>query len=75
MRYRGAYARQWALELGMLPDRLIHKPRKAGSAQLAVSGIGLGETCPLPMEDHDRARKRARAAYWRAGSARASGIS
>jgi deoxyribodipyrimidine photo-lyase len=55
----GAYVKRYVPELAGLPPALIHAPLKAASMELAAAGIKLGETYPLPIVDHDEARKRA----------------
>jgi deoxyribodipyrimidine photo-lyase len=44
---------------------VIHQPWTATSAQLSAAGARLGETYPLPIVDHARARQAALAAYRR----------
>ena len=59
----GAHVRRWVPEIAALPTRVIHAPWTADAATLAAAGIRLGETYPLPIVDHARARARALAAY------------
>lgn len=59
----GAYVRRWVPELARLPDRFVHSPWKASAIELEAAGIRLGTTYPVPIVDHDRARKRALAAF------------
>ena len=59
----GAYVRRWVPELARLPDRFIHNPWKASAIELEAAGIRLGATYPLPIVEHDGARKRALAAF------------
>ena len=59
----GAYVRRWVPELARLPDRFIHSPWKASAIELEAAGVRLGTTYPLPLVEHDHARKRALAAF------------
>ena len=62
---KGAYVREWVPELANLPDGVIHQPWTAPTAQLSAAGVTLGQTYPLPIVDHARARRAALAAYHR----------
>ncbi|MDO8604961.1 MAG: deoxyribodipyrimidine photo-lyase [Phaeospirillum sp.] len=59
----GAYVREWCPELAGLPDRWLHQPWRAPAQVLRQAGVTLGKTYPLPLVDHDQARKRALAAF------------
>lgn len=59
----GEYIRKWIPELEKLPSPYIHRPWTAPTELLNSVGIKLNETYPLPIIDHDFARKRALAAY------------
>ncbi len=59
----GAYVRRWVPELARLPDAWIHEPWAAPPAVLEAAGVRLGETYPLPIVDHERARARALEAF------------
>ncbi|PZU83062.1 MAG: deoxyribodipyrimidine photolyase [Shinella sp.] len=59
----GDYVRQHVPELAGLDARYIHKPFEAPQAALGAAGIRLGETYPLPIVDHRKARSMAMAAY------------
>lgn len=54
----GAYVRRWVPELASLPNRWIHRPWEAATAELARAGVVLGETYPRPIVDHAFARQR-----------------
>jgi len=58
----GAYVRRWCPELAALPDRWLHQPSAAPAAVLRQAGVRLGQTYPLPIVEHDTARRRALAA-------------
>jgi len=59
---RGDYVRTWVPELGLLPDRWIHRPWEAPAAVLSSAGVVPGKTYPRPIVDHAAARLRALAA-------------
>ena len=59
----GHYLRRWLPELGLLDDDAVHAPWLAGPLELAMAGVTLGETYPLPIVDHAEARVRAVEAY------------
>jgi deoxyribodipyrimidine photo-lyase len=59
----GAYVKQYCPELSGLPARFIHRPFEAPEAIMKAAGVVLGKTYPKPIIEHDRARKRALAAY------------
>ncbi|MGX5666154.1 cryptochrome/photolyase family protein [Rhizobium daejeonense] len=59
----GDYVRQHVPELASLDARYIHKPFEAPQAALSAAGVRLGETYPLPIVDHRKARSMAMAAY------------
>jgi deoxyribodipyrimidine photo-lyase len=61
----GAYVRRWVPELAKLPDRWLHTPWQAGPIELSDAGIRLGRDYPIPIVDHDRARRRALDAFQR----------
>ncbi|MBC7908825.1 MAG: deoxyribodipyrimidine photo-lyase [Rhodospirillaceae bacterium] len=60
---KGRYVRQWCPELANLPDKWLHQPWRAPAQVLRQAGVVLGETYPVPLVDHDQARKRALAAF------------
>jgi deoxyribodipyrimidine photo-lyase len=59
----GSYVRRWVPEIARLPGRFIHRPWQAPADAIAAAGLSLGETYPLPLVDHDLARRRALAAW------------
>jgi len=59
----GCYIRHWIPEIGGLSNRWIHCPWKAPSEVLSSAGIVLGRTYPMPIIDHQFARKRALDAF------------
>ncbi len=59
----GAYLRKWLPSLRALPAPALHAPWTAPAQVLARAGVRLGETYPLPIVEHDTARKRALARF------------
>lgn len=59
----GAYVRRWCPELANMPDAHIHAPFEAPREVLNAAGVVLGETYPLPIVDHAKARAAALAGY------------
>lgn len=58
----GTYVRRWVPELAGLPLSVVHRPWQASAAQLSAAGLKLGKSYPLPIVDHETARRRALAA-------------
>lgn len=54
----GSYVRRYLPELARLPDKYIHQPWSAPSQLLEACGVTLGKNYPLPIVDHNSARKR-----------------
>ena len=65
----GFYVRRYVPELAYLPDKWIHSPWTAPKSVLKDAGITLGVEYPMPILDHEDARRRALEAY---GEARAA---
>ncbi len=59
----GDYVRSWVPELAKLAPKWIHRPWEAPVEALGSAGVALGKTYPLPIIDHDFARKRALETY------------
>ncbi len=59
----GTYVRRWIPEIAGLPDRFVHSPWEASSEILIKAGVRLGNHYPLPIVDHDMARRRALDAF------------
>ncbi len=60
---QGDYVRRWVPELARLPDKYLHRPFDAPPVVLEQAGVILGEHYPLPVVEHQAARKAALAAY------------
>jgi len=59
----GRYVRRWVPELAGLPSAWIHKPWSAPAGVLAEAKVLRGITYPLPIVQHDEARRAALAAF------------
>lgn len=57
---QGAYIKQWVPELVKIPVKWIHQPWMAPTHELPIA---LGLDYPLPLVDHNEARKLARDLY------------
>jgi deoxyribodipyrimidine photo-lyase len=54
----GHYVRAWVPELAAMPSRHIHAPWLAPADVLAAAGVRPGSNYPVPIIDHDLARRR-----------------
>ena len=59
----GRYVREFVPELANFPARVLHRPWRASESEFSSAGVKLGETYPVPVVDHDQARRLALDAY------------
>lgn len=59
----GLYVKKWIPELKNLDKKYIHQPWTAPKADLALAGVELGKTYPLPIIGLKSSRERALKAY------------
>jgi len=53
----GEYVRRWVPELARLDTAWIHQPWAAPASSLAAAGVELGRNYPLPIVEHETARR------------------
>ncbi len=53
----GKFIRKYLPPLAKLSNKVIHAPWLAGSIELEMAGIRLGQDYPMPIVDHNEARK------------------
>lgn len=61
--FEGIYIKKWVPELEKMPKKYIHSPWKAPTDILKKAQIVLGQTYPLPLVDHEKARTTALSRY------------
>ncbi len=59
----GTFIRRYLPQLAALPDASIHAPWLARPIDLATAGVLLGKNYPLPVVDHDEARRKTLARF------------
>jgi deoxyribodipyrimidine photo-lyase len=59
----GTYVKKWIPEIAALPNNYIHKPWEAPPLILQDANIKLGIDYPLPIVNHNDARKQALSSY------------
>ena len=59
----GKFIRRYLPQLEKLSKKTIHAPWKAGHIELEAAGVVLGRDYPLPVVDHDEARKKTLVRY------------
>jgi deoxyribodipyrimidine photo-lyase len=59
----GKFIRRYLPQLAGLPNGALHAPWAAKPIDLASAGVQLGTTYPLPVVQHDEARKKTLARY------------
>ncbi|MBU3576860.1 deoxyribodipyrimidine photo-lyase [Polynucleobacter sp. UK-Kesae-W10] len=59
----GKFIRRYLPQLEKLSKKTIHAPWTAGHIELEAAGITLGKDYPLPIVDHDEARKKTLVRY------------
>jgi deoxyribodipyrimidine photo-lyase len=60
---QGTFIRRYMPQLSGLSDKAVHAPWLAGVGELERAGIEIGKDYPLPIVQHDEARKRTLARY------------
>lgn len=60
---RGKFIRRYLPELAAVPDKYIHAPWRMSAAEQSSCGVIVGRDTPVPIVDHDRARRRTLARY------------
>lgn len=59
----GRFIRRYLPQLAQLPDKYLHAPWRAPEAVLKAAGIVLGVDYPIPLVDHDTARRETLSRY------------